>query len=167
MAKTARHLRCPRSVPVPISAPAATTRSGRTGAGSRSGGPSAASRDGPSIGARREGPDAHEAGSTPELHTAGADMAERARHENWRWPALAVAFCMTALVLLLGAHTDSASAKSEIFRFESNPSTTQAGGHPDVFTTFELGGRDNQEKVPCECNDPKDVIQHIPAGVSA
>jgi hypothetical protein len=87
--------------------------------------------------------------------------------ERWRWPALAVALCMTALVLLLGARSDSASAKSEIFRFESNPSTTQAGGHPDVFTTFELGGRDNQEKVPCECNDPKDVIQHIPAGVSA
>jgi hypothetical protein len=88
--------------------------------------------------------------------------------KNWRWPALAVALCTTALLLLLlGAHPDSASAKSEIFRFESNPSTTQAGGHPDVFTTFELGGRDNQEKVPCECNDPKDVIQHIPAGVSA
>jgi hypothetical protein len=70
-------------------------------------------------------------------------------------------------VVLLALLADSAGAKSEIFRFESRVLSSQAGGHPDVFTAFEVGNRDNQEKVPCECNDPKDIIQHIPAGVTA
>ena len=84
-----------------------------------------------------------------------------------RWLGVSFGICLVALAVLLGARADSADAKSTIFRFESNPSSTQAGDHPDVFTTFELGSRKNQEKVPCECNDPKDVIQHIPAGVVA
>ena len=80
---------------------------------------------------------------------------------------LIVALGAVCLAILLGPGADSASAKSEIFGFKSVPSTTQAGGHPDVFTTFELGSRLNQPQVPCDCNDPRDIIQHIPAGVIA
>ena len=44
-----------------------------------------------------------------------------------------------------------------IYAFDSFPSTTQAGGHPDIFTEFELGSRLTHEPpVPCYCNDPKE-----------
>jgi hypothetical protein len=81
--------------------------------------------------------------------------------------AIAVALAVCGLALVFGMRSDSASANSKIFAFASTPSSTQAGGHPDVFTTFELGSRETQEHVPCECNDPKDIIQHVPPGVIA
>ena len=79
---------------------------------------------------------------------------------------LAVAAALTSIALF-GIGTDTATAKSTVFSFSSAPSTTQAGGHPNVITTFSLGTRYNQEPVPCECNDPKDVTIHAPAGVIA
>lgn len=85
-----------------------------------------------------------------------------------RWAWLALAAAVAALALLIGINANSASAKSEIFAFENFPSTTQAGAHPDVFTEFELGSRQTTNPpVPCFCNDPKEVIQHLPAGVIA
>jgi len=81
---------------------------------------------------------------------------------------LATVIGSMAAILLLGSIVDSASAKSTVFSFTNTPSTTQAGAHPDVITTFELGNRSNQGPVPpCECNDPRDVSIHTPAGVIA
>jgi hypothetical protein len=102
-------------------------------------------------------------------------MAEREFNEeittmngNTRWIVLALAATLAALALLVGAKADSASAKSDIYAFENFPSSTQAGGHPDIFTEFELGSRlTAKPSVPCFCNDPKEVIQHLPAGVIA
>jgi hypothetical protein len=81
--------------------------------------------------------------------------------------SIAACLCVAAMALIFGAHADSADAKSKIFQFAANPTTSQAGGHPDIFTSFELGSRSNQEQVPCECNDPKDILTHLPAGVIA
>jgi hypothetical protein len=88
------------------------------------------------------------------------------REARRRWIALAFAAGM-AVLLLVVARVDSASAKSEIFGYSSTPSTTQAGAHPDIITTFELGSRLTQAPVPCYCNDPKSVTLHTPGGVVA
>jgi hypothetical protein len=99
-------------------------------------------------------------------------MAERTRDEEKktmtkRWSLYLGVLTAATMILFLCAFAGSAGAKSKIFAFQSVPSTTQAGGHPDVFTTFELGSRTSQEPVPCECNDPKDIIQHTPPGLIA
>ena len=87
---------------------------------------------------------------------------------NTHWAGLALAATLAALTLLIGANADSASAKSDIYQYDSFPSSTQAGGHPDIFTEFELGSRLTAvPPVPCFCNDPKIVINHLPAGVIA
>ena len=87
---------------------------------------------------------------------------------NTHWAGLALAATLAALTLLIGANADSASAKSDIYAYDSFPSSTQAGGHPDIFTEFELGSRlTANPPVPCFCNDPKIVINHLPAGVIA
>jgi hypothetical protein len=75
---------------------------------------------------------------------------------------------IVALLLYGTANTKSADAKAVIHSYTSAPSTTQAGGHPDIVTTFEIGSRFTEIPiVPCTCNDPKDVVLHAPAGVIA
>jgi hypothetical protein len=85
-----------------------------------------------------------------------------------RWIALAVGAAFAALLLLWGPATDRADAKAQIFGYSAVPSTTQAGGHPDIVTQFEIGSRFTQGVFPeCACNDPKDITLHAPAGVIA
>jgi len=98
--------------------------------------------------------------------TSAAAPAQRLANA-WRvWVALAVALAVATLGLWASG-ADPASAKSEIYSYTSEPTTTQAGGHPDIATTFVLGHRLNQPSSPCFCNDPKDVILHAPTGVVA
>jgi hypothetical protein len=79
---------------------------------------------------------------------------------------VAAALLLTTILLLAGA--DRAAAKSTIFSYTSTPSTTQAGGHPDIVSTFVLGNRFSQGPMPpCGCNDPKNIILHAPPGVIA
>ncbi|HWP33606.1 MAG TPA: hypothetical protein VNL97_07645, partial [Solirubrobacterales bacterium] len=78
---------------------------------------------------------------------------------------LFVTLAALAATVLLGG--GSAAAKSTIYQFSVTPSGTQAGGHPDILSQFALGTRFNQDPVPCECNDPRDVTIHAPAGVIA
>jgi hypothetical protein len=82
---------------------------------------------------------------------------------------LVLALCVgLGLVMLSCFGSGSASAKSTVFGFSNTPSTTQAGGHPNVITVVEVGNRFNQGPTPpCECNDPKDIAIHTPAGVIA
>ena len=47
-----------------------------------------------------------------------------------QWAGLALAAALAALALLIGVNPDSASAKSDVYAFDSFPSSTQAGGHP-------------------------------------
>jgi hypothetical protein len=78
---------------------------------------------------------------------------------------LLAALATLAAAIPLGS--GSAAAKSTIFEFSITPSETQAGGHPDIVTHLALGNRVTQSSIPCECNDPKDVTTHAPAGVIA
>jgi hypothetical protein len=101
-------------------------------------------------------------------------MAERATDRETTMTAsastrtLAAAAALIAAAILLFAGADRAAAKSTIFAYSSEPSTTQAGVHPDIISTFTLGNRFTQGEMPaCGCNDPKDIILHEPAGVIA
>jgi hypothetical protein len=107
-------------------------------------------------------------GRSPEEMTMTANIAVAARQPQGarHWIALAITALAAVLILAL-ARADSAGAKSAIFGYSSAPTTTQAGAHPDVLTTFELGSRITQEPTPCFCNDPKSVTLHAPAGVIA
>jgi len=59
----------------------------------------------------------------------------------------------------------AASAQAvQIYRFIPLPSTSQAGGHPDVAISFAVGNR-VQNPSPCACNDPKNVSVHLPTGL--
>ncbi|HEY1286338.1 MAG TPA: hypothetical protein VGF04_09635, partial [Solirubrobacterales bacterium] len=101
------------------------------------------------------------------LHTA-----DRNRSRTAPAPAairLALAVSMVALGVLLWAAQgpDPASAMSKINAFSVIPSTTEAGAHPDVFTSVRVGNRTTEPTVPCDCNDPKNVTIHTPGGVIA
>jgi hypothetical protein len=58
----------------------------------------------------------------------------------------------------------SAAASVPIFSFDTQPSTTQAGAHPDVEFSFEVGNR-QQNPTPCDCGDSRDVTVHLPTGL--
>ena len=97
--------------------------------------------------------------------------AQSGRSSAGRRAVLALAGALAALLLAIAIHSASARAEavgSQVFIFHSYPSTTQAGGHPDLYTEFELGSRLNSvPPVDCRCNDPKEVTVHSPAGITA
>ena len=74
-----------------------------------------------------------------------------------------------ATLALAAAGASQASAAGDVYEFSSVPSTSEAGGHPDILTTLELANRytTEGEHPPCECHDPKDIEVHSPAGVIA
>jgi hypothetical protein len=85
-----------------------------------------------------------------------------------RWPTKLLVAALFALAMsVLGSST--AEAGSPVTEFFVKPSTTQAGGHPDIRTVFVVENHDQQaDQLPpgdCQCEDPKDVSVHLPAGV--
>jgi hypothetical protein len=69
-------------------------------------------------------------------------------------------------ILLLTIFSESASANAPVKFFEVTTSTTQAGGHPDIFSEYKVGNRVSQgAPIPCVCNEARTVIQNFPAGV--
>src|SRR5262249_12287865 len=74
---------------------------------------------------------------------------------------------IAAAIALLAALAPSAGAESPIYQFEVNPSTTQAGGHPNLETLIWVGNRYTQHIAPptCDCQDPRDVLVEMPPGV--
>jgi len=72
-----------------------------------------------------------------------------------------------AALILLAVGPAGAMAKSEIVSFSNTPSTTQAGAHPTVVTAYEVTTHETTSPPPCECNDPKDIHIHTPAGLVA
>ncbi len=83
-----------------------------------------------------------------------------------------VAACLSTLALALAIacslEAPSAMAKSEVFDFSNYPTTSQAGAHPNLVTAVEPGTHSTQSPLPaCECDDPKDITTHAPAGVIA
>lgn len=61
----------------------------------------------------------------------------------------------------------TASANSPIYEFHAGPSTTQAGGHPDIHSFSWTGTRENQSypEPNCYCQDVKQVTVDFPSGV--
>jgi hypothetical protein len=76
------------------------------------------------------------------------------------------ALLLGAALLASLAFAGSASAAptgAPIKEFEQSVSSTQAGGHPDLYLRFKVGTRyDPYEK--CGCNQVKNVLDRLPAG---
>ncbi len=74
----------------------------------------------------------------------------------------ALVCAMVALALPL-----SASAKVPIYSFTAQPAsnTLQAGAHPDVAFSFEIGNRQQTSANPCDCEDARNVTVHLPTGL--
>jgi hypothetical protein len=69
---------------------------------------------------------------------------------------------LTAGVLVLAA---TAQANAPIVTYSAQPSTTQAGGHPDVEVYFAVRNRISQQsQSACNCEDAKDATVHLPEG---
>lgn len=72
------------------------------------------------------------------------------------------ALILVASGLLLPA---VASANTPITHYSALPSTVQAAGHPDLEISFAVSNRDDQGNPnPCNCEDAKDAIIHLPTG---
>jgi hypothetical protein len=82
-----------------------------------------------------------------------------------RHGAIRAAFALAALILLAVALPDESRAKTPIYAFDVNPSTTQAGAHPDLLTTMNIGVVVLEPPNPCECNNPKELIVNTPPGL--
>ncbi len=81
--------------------------------------------------------------------------------------ALALASTLVA-ALALGWAANAAPAQAEvpILFYEAIPSTSQAGGHPDVFVNFGVSNRFTQGNPSnCFCENPKDLRVSLPKGV--
>jgi hypothetical protein len=85
-----------------------------------------------------------------------------------RRTALALSATVAAVLACGTLATGSAFGKAPVLQFSSGPSETQAGSHPDVATSFEVGNQLTQTPLPrCACDAPKDITVHVPAGVIA
>ena len=69
---------------------------------------------------------------------------------------------LTAFVLVGGPA--AAHASVPIYSFDTQPSTTAAGAHPDVGFDFEIGNRD-EDPSPCACHDARTITVHLPTGL--
>ena len=83
-----------------------------------------------------------------------------------RLTTLVAGLVCSALLAALALNAGSAHAAATVESFSNGPSATQAGGHPDILTSFVVGSRYTQGSPPdCQCADPKDVTVHMPTGV--
>jgi hypothetical protein len=74
---------------------------------------------------------------------------------------------LLAAVMLSALLPSGAFANSPIYQFGVTPSTTQAGGHPNITTTLWVGNRYTQH-IPapsCDCQDARNIIVEMPPGV--
>ena len=78
----------------------------------------------------------------------------------------AAALLLTAVfTACLSVAGPAAQANTPIESYATVPSTTQAGGHPDVEISFSLANRAVQHsQSPCNCEDAKDATVHFPPG---
>ncbi len=62
-----------------------------------------------------------------------------------------------------------ATANSPVLAFEISTSSTQAGGHPNISTFFEVGTRNSQHIPPpsCDCQDARTIRVDSPTGIIA
>ena len=72
--------------------------------------------------------------------------------------------CCGLLVVVMGASPCRPGRHPDLLASTALPSTSQAGGHPDVAFSFAVGNR-AQIPSPCACNDPKNIFVHLPTGL--
>ena len=80
--------------------------------------------------------------------------------------AVRIISALIAVVALASLLAPAAQAGSPIKNFEVKTSSTQAGGHPDLYTVLQFGNRATQHIPPptCDCQDPRDfTIRTVPA----
>ncbi len=90
-----------------------------------------------------------------------------ARSRRSRFKAYLGALGLSAILALVQLSVCSvAQASTPIFNFTASPSTTQAGGHPDIFTGWTVGDHSTVDKLGgCDCSDAKNFIVNNPTGV--
>jgi hypothetical protein len=73
---------------------------------------------------------------------------------------------LASTVIGLSLFVAPAWANAPIKSFAIAPSTTQAGGHPDIVTSFTFDNRDTQNfPTTCFCQDAENTTVELPAGV--
>jgi hypothetical protein len=74
-----------------------------------------------------------------------------------------------AMAAFAAVSASSAAADSDIYEFANVPTSTEAGGHPDVITSLEVSNHyHSQGEQPfCRCHDPRDILVHTPPGLIA
>jgi hypothetical protein len=95
-------------------------------------------------------------------------MAEHAQNLKRRTlMATSVLAFVAAIVLASLLWTSKAEANTPINEFWITPSSTQAGGHPDIHTLVWMSNSSTQNNPgpnDCECHDAKNVVIDAPAG---
>jgi hypothetical protein len=72
---------------------------------------------------------------------------------------------VVSVAVAIGLFPAVAQANTPITSYSALPSTTQAGGHPDLEVQFAVSNRYVQlNQNPCQCQDAKDATVHLPAG---
>lgn len=73
-----------------------------------------------------------------------------------------------AVLLVMIAGLGTAHANTPINEFTLSPTSTQAGGHPDIKTTIWMANSSVQPHPPgdCECEDARNIIVDAPAGLT-
>ena len=70
-----------------------------------------------------------------------------------------------ACAAIAGVFPALSQADTPITAFSAVPSSTQAGGHPDLEVSFTVANRIDQIAAnPCNCEDAKDATVQLPAG---
>src|ERR1044072_1435768 len=109
---------------------------------------------------RKEGQEREEAsrrGTEGDTMTAASATTRR--------PLIALLRLVAPLAASLALNAGEAEAGAPIYQFEAGPTTSQAGGHPDIFVRFLMENRSTQEQLPCFCNSSKDITVSLPTGV--
>jgi hypothetical protein len=98
---------------------------------------------------------------------------ERMRTTSMRM-SVALGSILMAMVASLAMCAVQASADPEIKTFELEPSTAQAGGHPNIFLRLSFGTKEQEtneqreeptnEPNECYCADPRTFTVHFPTG---
>jgi hypothetical protein len=88
------------------------------------------------------------------------------KHMGWRSRGLRLVAFLGCVFVGAGLPLASAAqADTPIISYSTLPSTSQAGGHPDVEISFVVKNRILQgDSNPCDCRDAKNSTVHFPAG---
>jgi len=68
------------------------------------------------------------------------------------------------VLVAMGLLLPTAAQAVPIYRLTALPSTTEAGGHPDIAFSYAIGNRE-QFLSTCACNDSKDIALQLPTGL--